>query len=133
MNVPFDVIDRDQRQPLRNRQSLGVGHAHQQRADQSRALGHGDGRQIFADRAPDSSSASRTAGTMARRCSREASSGTTPPYLECVAICELITDDRMREPSSTTAAAVSSQEDSMPRIEHLGPGLSVSLKVYDAA
>ena len=36
-------------------------------------------------RVADCSSASRTTGTMARRCSREASSGTTPPYLACVA------------------------------------------------
>src|SRR5580692_6668687 len=58
--------------------------------------------------------ASRTTGTMARRCSREASSGTTPPYL-LWAICEATTEDSTVSAFSTTAAAVSSQEDSIPR------------------
>ena len=68
------------------------------------------------NRVEDSRSASRTAGTIARKCSRDASSGTTPPYFECVAICEETTDDKIRDPSSTTAAAVSSHDDSIPRI-----------------
>src|SRR5579871_1206982 len=63
--------------------------------------------------------ASRTAGTMARRCSREASSGTTPPYLPWVLICDATTDESTDSPFSTTAAAVSSQEDSMPRMRML--------------
>ena len=46
VNVPFEMIDGDQRQPLRKGQSLGVGDAHQQRSGQSRAAGHGDGVQI---------------------------------------------------------------------------------------
>src|ERR1035438_5040590 len=62
------------------------------------------------------SRASRVTGTMARRCSREASSGTTPPYLPWVDICEATTDESTRSPSSTTAAAVSAQDDSMPRM-----------------
>ena len=53
---------------------------------------------------------------MARRCSREASSGTTPPYLPCVESCEATTDDNTRTPSSTTAAAVSSHDDSIAKI-----------------
>src|SRR6185437_1180899 len=61
-------------------------------------------------------SASRTTGTMARRCSREASSGTTPPYGACVAIWEETTFDNTCAPSRTTAAEVSSHELSMPRI-----------------
>src|ERR1035441_8291318 len=65
---------------------------------------------------PERSRASRTTGTIARRCSREASSGTTPPYLPWVTICEATTEERTVVPSSTTAAAVSSQEDSMPRM-----------------
>src|SRR6185295_2428240 len=68
---------------------------------------------------PDCSRASRTTGTMARRCSREASSGTTPPYRACVASCEATTEDRIDVPSSTTAAAVSSHEDSIPRTRTL--------------
>src|ERR1035437_2801244 len=65
---------------------------------------------------PERSRASRTTGTMARRCSREANSGTTPPYLPWVIICEATMEERTASPSSTTAAAVSSQEDSMPRM-----------------
>src|SRR5262245_31222402 len=65
---------------------------------------------------PADSSASRTTGTIARRCSRDASSGTTPPYFPWVLIWEATTEESTRPPSSTTAAAVSSQEDSIPRI-----------------
>src|SRR5438270_9197355 len=60
--------------------------------------------------------ASRTTGTTARRCSREASSGTTPPYLPCVSSCDATTDERTPSPSSTTAAAVSSHELSIASI-----------------
>src|SRR3954451_18263032 len=60
--------------------------------------------------------ASRTTGTIARRCSREASSGTTPPYLPCVSSCDATIEESTRSPSSTTAEAVSSQELSIPRI-----------------
>src|ERR1035441_4058028 len=69
-----------------------------------------------ANRAPERHSASRPTGAMARRCSREASSGTTPPYFECVSICDATTEDSTASPFSTTAAAVSSHEDSMPRM-----------------
>src|SRR5437762_9397466 len=65
---------------------------------------------------PACSIASRTVGTMARRCSRDASSGTTPPYLPCVANCDATTEESARSPSSTTAAAVSSHDDSIPRM-----------------
>src|SRR5687768_6656642 len=61
-------------------------------------------------------SASRTTGTMARRCSRDASSGTTPPYLPCVSSCAATTEESTVWASSTTAAAVSSHELSMARI-----------------
>src|SRR6266568_9222828 len=56
---------------------------------------------------------------MLRRCSRDASSGTTPPYLRCTLTCEATTLDRISRPSATTAAAVSSQEDSIPRMRVL--------------
>src|SRR5262249_47050047 len=58
----------------------------------------------------------RTTGTMARKCSRDASSGTTPPYLPWVLIWEATIEESTRSPSSTTAAAVSSHDDSMPRM-----------------
>ena len=47
---------------------------------------------------------------------RDAISGTTPPYSACSSICEAITPESTRRPSATTAAAVSSQEDSTARI-----------------
>src|SRR5260370_40614634 len=57
-----------------------------------------------------------TTGTIARRCSREANSGTTPPWGWCVAIWEATTFEMISSPERTTAAAVSSQELSMPRM-----------------
>src|SRR6266446_3523895 len=65
------------------------------------------------------SMASRTTGTMRRKCSREASSGTTPPYFRWMSICDATTLDRISRPSATTAAAVSSHEDSIPRMRML--------------
>jgi hypothetical protein len=53
---------------------------------------------------------------MALRCSRDANSGTTPPYGKCVAICENTTLERICSPERTTEAAVSSQELSIPRM-----------------
>ena len=50
------------------------------------------------------------------RCSRLASSGTTPPKLRCVSTCDATTLDSTVCPSSTSAAAVSSHEDSIPSI-----------------
>jgi hypothetical protein len=67
----------------------------------------------------DRNIASSTTGVIARICSRLASSGTTPPYRWCVSICDVTTDDSTVRPSSTTAAAVSSHEDSMANIRKL--------------
>src|ERR1700682_4311811 len=53
---------------------------------------------------------------MARKCSRDASSGTTPPYFAWVLSCDATTEESTRSPSSTTAAAVSSHDDSMARM-----------------
>src|SRR2546423_12975472 len=53
---------------------------------------------------------------MPRRCSREASSGTTPPYGWRAVNCEKTTLEAVCSPERTTAAAVSSQELSMPRM-----------------
>ena len=43
VNVPFDVVDRDQRQIAGEAKRLGVGDADEQRSDQARAFGNGDG------------------------------------------------------------------------------------------
>jgi len=55
-------------------------------------------------------------GTMARKCSRDASSGTTPPYLPCTENWLATMEDKTRVSSSITAAAVSSHELSIARI-----------------
>src|SRR5438552_5314807 len=62
-----------------------------------------------------SSSARRRTGTIVATCWREATSGTTPPYWAWTRTCEATTSERTRRPSSTTAAAVSSHEVSIPR------------------
>jgi tetratricopeptide (TPR) repeat protein len=49
-------------------------------------------------------------------CAREAISGTTPPYFSCSLVCEAMIEDLTSRPSATTAAAVSSQLVSMPKI-----------------
>ena len=63
---------------------------------------------------PASRSAVCTTGIKFRRCSRAASSGTTPPYSACSLICEETALDKTL-PSRTTAALVSSQEVSRAR------------------
>ena len=62
------------------------------------------------------SNALRVTPQMASVCAREAISGTTPPYSLCISICEATTLESSVRPSSTTAAAVSSQELSKPKI-----------------
>ena len=102
--------------PRGEAQALGVGEADEQRADQSGTHRDRDGGEVRRGCVPARSSASRTTGTMARKCSREASSGTTPPYLPCIAICDATTLREHRRAICHHAAAVSSQEDSMPRM-----------------
>src|SRR5450759_4879005 len=47
-------------------------------------------------------------------CWREATSGKTPPYLACRSIWDATTLEIRQRPSTMIAAAVSSQEDSIP-------------------
>src|SRR3954469_26042541 len=68
-----------------------------------------------------------TAGQLAR-CSREAISGTTPPYGRCAASWLDTTDDSTRPAPSSTAQAVSSQEVSMPRTS--GRAMAESLPLH---
>ena len=58
----------------------------------------------------------RITGETSSRWRREAMSGTTPPYRAWRSACEATTDDRTTPSTSTTAAAVSSQDVSIPRI-----------------
>ena len=64
---------------------------------------------------PASAKARLTTGTPVARCWRDATSGTTPPYSACTRTCDATTSERTRRPSSTTDAAVSSQDVSIPR------------------
>ena len=43
VNMPFEVVDRDQRQALREGKGFGVRNPNQQSSGQSRTGGHGDG------------------------------------------------------------------------------------------
>jgi len=47
MNVPFDVIHRDERERVDQRERFRVGHSNEQRADESGSLGDGDRGKIF--------------------------------------------------------------------------------------
>src|SRR5690606_17745855 len=60
--------------------------------------------------------ASATTGRIFRMWARAANSGTTPPYGAWRAICEATTLASGRPSRSSTAAEVSSQDDSMPRV-----------------
>ena len=55
-------------------------------------------------------------GLTTSRWLRAAISGMTPPYSAWMSICELTTLESNRSPFSITAAAVSSQLDSIPKI-----------------
>src|SRR5438874_11478322 len=115
MDVPFQVIHRDQRLFQREGQSLGIAHATSSAPASPGPWVTAIASMVWYVRSA-SSYARRTTGTMPRRCSREASSGTTPPYGWWVANCENTTFDAVCSPERTTAAAVSSQELSMPRM-----------------
>ena len=75
---------------------------------------------------PASASALSTTPQMSRRCWREASSGTTPPHSRWIATWDATTLERIchgragSSVSATTAAAVSSHELSIPRINIIG-------------
>ena len=64
---------------------------------------------------PAAARASASTGVSSSTWARPASSGTTPPYLACRSIWLLTTEETITEPSSTTDAAVSSHEVSIPR------------------
>src|SRR5215472_15243175 len=64
---------------------------------------------------PASARARRMMGTITSRWRRDANSGTTPPYGACTSSCEATTLESTLRPPSSTAAAVSSQDVSMPR------------------
>src|SRR5262249_3760348 len=120
VNVTFQMVHGDERLVQRKGQRFGVADTNQQRSRQPPPLRHGNGvdRLITLVRFPErlSHHPDQRPQTMARRGSREASSGTTPPYGWCVAIWDDTTFESSRSPPATTAAAVSSHEVSMPRM-----------------
>ena len=79
MNVTLEMVDGNQRLVQGEGQRLGVGDPDQERTRQAGALGDRDGVEIGEADAGFVPCAARTTGTILRRCSREASSGTTPP------------------------------------------------------
>ena len=64
---------------------------------------------------PASPRAFSVSASIARRCSRAATSGTMPPVSWCTS-CEATMFERIRVPSSTIATPVSSHEVSIARI-----------------
>ena len=77
VDVAFEMVDANQRLPAPTRRPW-LAETDEQRAGKARAFGNGDGVEIRMV-TPASRRAASTTGTMARRCSREANSGTTPP------------------------------------------------------
>ena len=78
VDVAFEVVDGDERLVEAVGEGLCVGDADEERAGEAWAFGDGYGVEI-GEVTLARDMASRTTGTMLRRCSREASSGTTPP------------------------------------------------------
>ena len=74
----LDVVDINERDIERESQRLGRGQPHQQRSDETRPAGDGDGGEFVEAHAGDRS-ASSIAGMIRRTWAREAISGTTPP------------------------------------------------------
>lgn len=112
-DVPLQMIDLHQRNVVGDRESFGERYAHQKRSQQTGAARESD-RVDLVD---------RHAGLFQGRIDYrddillvgpDASSGITPPYFWCTA-CEAITFERSVR-SRMTAAEVSSQEDSMPKM-----------------
>ena len=77
--MTFKMVHCDEGDALCVSQGFGVRDADQQGSCEAGAGGDGDGVEVVGGEALACARAARTTGTMARRCSRLASSGTTPP------------------------------------------------------
>ena len=107
MDMAFDMVDTNERQIAGQAERLRVGDADQQRAYQAGTLGDCDGDQVLETCGGDEcrlrtfAFEQRICGkwtsagdcALARKWSREASSGTTPPYFACVASWEATTEE----------------------------------------
>ena len=80
----------------REREALGRGHPHEQRARETRARGTRRPRRGRASSTPASTSASAITGVMSSTCARLATSGTTPPKRACRSTWLDTTDDHTR-------------------------------------
>ena len=79
VDMTLEVVDGNEGLVQGECQRLGVGHPDQERTRQARAFGDRDRVEIGEADAGLGYRRARTTGTILRRCSREASSGTTPP------------------------------------------------------
>ena len=77
-HVGGEVVDAVQRLVQPERQRLGRGHADEQGAGQSGSAGHGDRVDVVEAYAGGLGTPARCVGTIASRCARDATSGTTP-------------------------------------------------------
>ena len=116
VEVALEVVDGHERHVPHQREGLGRADADEQRADQARARRWRPRRRPRRRPRPASTSASATTGVSSSTWARLAISGTTPPKRAWRSIWLATTDDRTRVARSTTAAAVSSHEVSMPRM-----------------
>ena len=119
VDVTFNMIHADKRDVVREAERLGVSDADQQRTDKSGTFGDRDRSQVLRS----GRRRIRALHGPPERLRADARvmpvSGTTPPYLPCVLICEATIEESTRGASSTTAAAVSSHELSIPRMSKL--------------
>ena len=79
MNVPFKMVHGDQRLLQREGQRFGKADADEESARQSRSLRDRDGIDGLIGLSGFGQRLCAPPGPIARKCSREASSGTTPP------------------------------------------------------
>jgi len=94
MNVALDGLRAMSGTPVAKLSDLGVSEGPPGGEPTSQARRWRRGGEVFELWCRRDPELPRTTGTMARRCSREASSGTTPPYLPWVIICEATTEER---------------------------------------
>ncbi len=126
-DVSLQMVDRRERQPARRGDRLRRRDPDQQRADEPGPCVTAT-RPTSSSDAPARRSASSTAALASSRWWREAISGTTPPYASWIP-CDEMTFDSMSPSAVITAAHVSSQLVSMPRIRHhAGAGFGTSSK-----
>ena len=82
-DVRGEVVHAVQRHAEGERERLGRGDADEQRAGQPRPGGHRDRVEVARAGRPPRGRPARSSGTIASRCARLATSGTTPPKRAC--------------------------------------------------